>query len=268
MPFILTFLAGFCTAALLLCTPAQAATPDAPLLPVRAVRALPHDTAAFTQGFLLHDGLFYESTGHYGESELREVQPETGAVLRSRNLDANLFGEGLALVGDNLLQLTWKSGRALLWDIQRFSAAGELRLGREAWGLAATRDQLFLSDGSAQIRMFAPGDLRPLGEFTVVDNARPVAQLNELEIVQDWLLANIWFEDKVAVVSLAGQDQGKVVAWLDLSPLRKLLLQEAGVANGLAWDEANKRLYVTGKNWDRVFELSVPGAPWEARPKR
>ncbi|MGE4293858.1 MAG: glutaminyl-peptide cyclotransferase [Desulfovibrio sp.] len=240
-------------------SPPSAASP--PLLRVRVVRALPHDPAAFTQGFFIRNGLFYESLGRYGQSELRVVDPESGRVLRSRALPDDLFGEGLAPAGARIIQLTWKSGRALLWDARTLGRAGEAPLGREAWGLAAGPGVLYLSDGTERIARLSPVSMAETGSLTVYEGDRPVRQLNELEFVQGFLLANIWFEDQIAVID---PESGRVAAWIDLTPLRRSLGPDSGVANGIAWD--GERLFVTGKNWDKVFEIEVPDAPWTPAP--
>ncbi|WP_022660359.1 glutaminyl-peptide cyclotransferase [Paucidesulfovibrio longus] len=231
------------------------------LLGLRVVQALPHDPEAFTQGFYAKDGLFYESIGHYGASELRVVEPKSGRVLRRRRLPDDLFGEGLAPAGPKIIQLTWKSGRALLWDGRTLGRAGEANLGREAWGLAAGPETLYLSDGSERISLLSPTSMAETGSIVVRDGTKAVSQLNELEYVRGYLLANIWFEDSIAVIE---PETGRVSAWIDLAPLRPLLGPDAGVANGIAWD--GERLYVTGKNWDKVFEIEVPDAPWERAP--
>lgn len=228
-----------------------------PQLKLHIVRSLPHDPGAFTQGFFVADGYFYESTGRYGESELRKIELESGRVVQRRPLPEDLFGEGLALSGSRIIQLTWKSGRALLWDLRTLGRAGEAQLDREAWGLASGPKQLYFSDGSERISLLEPESMQFIGEIVVHDGQKAVSQLNELEYVRGFLLANIWFEDLIAVIE---PESGQVIAWIDLSPLRKRLESGAGVANGIAWD--GERLYVTGKNWDAVFEIDVLQAPW------
>lgn len=231
---------------------------DTPLLGIRILHALPHDPLAFTQGLCMHDGKIYESTGRYGESELRVLDAASGKLLRRRALPNDLFGEGLTLVGQRLLQLTWRSGRVLFWQAPSLERMGEARLPGDSWGLAAGPDLLYRSDGSATLQRLRPHDLQPAGSLTVHDQGHEVRQLNELEWVNGRLVANIWFEDVLAVIDPV---TGQVQAWVDLSPLRPLLWPDAGVANGTAWDGRN--LYVTGKNWNKLFVLRIPNAPWD-----
>lgn len=241
----------------------QEPAPGVPLLGIEILKSLPHDPLAFTQGLAWQDGLLYESTGRYGESELRVVRPGDGKPQQRRALPADVFGEGLTLDGPRIIQLTWKSGRILLWDAQTLGRAGEVSTGREAWGLARSGNTLYCSDGSERILLLDSKTFSIQGSIEVREPGenspgRRVDRLNELEWVQGWLVANVWFEDALAVIA---PDSGLVRAWIDLSRLRPRLGPGAGVANGVAWDGAH--LLVTGKNWDQLFVLEVPGAPWK-----
>ncbi|MCZ7592971.1 MAG: glutaminyl-peptide cyclotransferase [Kiritimatiellae bacterium] len=220
------------------------------------LRILPHDASAFTQGLLFHDGKLFESTGLYGQSTLREVDLQTGEIARKRALPHNLFGEGLALYSNRLYQLTWRENIILLYDATTFETTGSLPWKGQGWGLTAWSNQLIASDGSAQLRFYDPQTMKLLGEVTVRDQGQPIAQLNELEMVEGELLANIWREDRVARID---PSTGNVLGWLDFSPLvpEGLRASREAVLNGLAYDPATKRLFVTGKNWPVLYEIRL-----------
>lgn len=226
-----------------------------------AVKAeLPHDPGAFTQGLFFENGFFYESTGLNGRSSLRKVEPATGKVLISRELDPADFGEGLARVGDRLYQLTWRSRKVLLWDAATLTPAGTLPLEGEGWGIASTPFGPVTSDGSSALTWRDPASFRPLRRLEVKDGLKPVTRLNELEWVDGYILANVWHEDRIAVIA---PGTGKVAAWIDCAPLRRKLdgLPPESDLNGMAWDPASRTLYVTGKLWPIIFALSLEGLP-------
>lgn len=250
---------------------ALAATPAA-RTPVEAVRVLaerPHDPAAFTEGLILRGGALYESTGLYGRSDVRRVDPATGRVLARTALPAELFGEGLDLCRgadgrDRLLQLTWREGRILAYSPATLRPLGQARLSGEGWGLACRGREAWMSNGTSRLRALDAATLAETGRGVVVrDGATPVTRLNELEWVNGWLLANVWQEDRVAVIR---PDTGAVVLWLDLSALRKRLGPGAEVANGVAFDpdaalpggDGRGALLLTGKRWDKLFVAALP----------
>ena len=227
---------------------------DAPLIEYRIAVEYPHDAGAFTQGLVIDRGALYESTGLRGRSSLRKVQLTTGRVVRQRRLSDRLFGEGLALVGDELYQLTWTSGRAFVLRLKDFSLAREHRYAGQGWGLAYDGARLVMSDGSATLRFRDPVTFRVERELEVREGVRAVEALNELEFVDGWVYANVWQSDRVARIDPA---TGAVTGWLDLSPIaeKERSAAEAGVANGIAWD--GNRLFVTGKLWRSVYALEL-----------
>ena len=239
-------------ACLVVAGPLRAA--GAPLIEYRIVVEYPHDAKAFTQGLVFHRDALYESTGLRGRSSLRKIDPVTGRVVRRRRLSDDLFAEGLALVGDELYQLTWTSGRAFVLRIEDFSLVREHRYEGEGWGLAWDGTRLGMSDGSATLRFRDPATFRLTGEVVVRDGARTVDALNELEFVDGALFANIWRSDRIARIDPAS---GAVTGWLDLSPIaeRERSAGEVDVANGIAWD--GHRLWVTGKLWRSVYGLEL-----------
>ena len=239
-------------ACLLVC--AAAGADGAPSIEYRVAVEYPHDASAFTQGLVIDRGVLYESTGLRGRSSLRKVQLTTGRVVRKRRLSDRLFGEGLALVGDELYQLTWTSGRAFVLSVKDFSLVREHRYAGEGWGLAWDGARLVMSDGSATLRFRDPGTFRVEREVEVRDGARAIEALNELEFVAGSVYANIWQSDRVARIDPAS---GIVTGWLDLSRIagKERGAGEVDVANGIAWD--GHRLYVTGKLWRSVYGLEL-----------
>ncbi len=247
-------------ALLVLVSWAGAALAGAPTVPARVVAVLPHDPSAFTQGLLFHGGVFYESTGLYGRSSLRRVDPATGRVLARRMLPASVFGEGLVLVGGRLYQLSWREGRVLVSEAADLRPVTELPLATEGWGVCVLDGRLVVSDGSDRLVFYDPGNMSRLGAIAVTDGGVPVDRLNELETVGATIWANVWGETRIAVIDPAS---GRVLAWVDCAAL---VAGAAGgdperVLNGIACDPATGRIWVTGKNWPSVLEIKVPGLP-------
>lgn len=237
---------------------ALAGDDHAPVLAVTVTARLPHDRSAFTQGLVYHHGEFLESTGLYGQSSVRRVDPATGQVLARKNLDATLFGEGLALCQGRLLQLTWREGLGRILDPATLRLTATFRYSGEGWGLACAGERLIQSDGTNTLRLLDARTLALSGRIDVRDGGSPVVNLNALEWVNGWLLANVWGSDRVAVIDLDGPEPGRVAAWLDLAPLRQRLGPGGEAANGMAWNPEGQRLFVTGKRWDAVFALALP----------
>lgn len=220
------------------------------------VNAYPHDPGAFTQGLVICGGVLYESTGLYGRSTLRRVDLETGRVLKVRALNPANFGEGLACVGNRLYQLTWQSGLILVYDKETFSEVGRFRYGHEGWGITSDGSSLIASDGSSELRFLDPETLEETRSVTVTDRGHPVARLNELEYIKGEIFANIWQEERIVRIS---PKTGRVESWVDLSGLRLAVAPEkpGEVLNGIAYDAAGDRLFVTGKLWPRLFEIRL-----------
>ena len=231
----------------------------APVWGYRVVQSYPHDRFAFTQGLLYHGGKLYESTGHYGRSTLREVELETGRVLRQQRLSPSYFGEGLVMRDGQLIQLTWQEGTAFVWDLRDFSRLFEHRYKGEGWGLADDGTRLILSDGTRTLRFLHPDSFVELGRVNVHEGGRPVTNLNELEWIDGELYANVWLSNRIAVIDVA---TGEVRRWIDLKGLIDLppdppVGDPQNVLNGIAWDAEQKRLFVTGKNWPKLFHVEL-----------
>jgi len=206
-------------------------------------------------GHVFRDGVLYESTGRNGKSTLRKVKLETGAVLQQRTVDPAHFAEGLAEWKGRLFQLTWQSNVAFVYDLATFNPVKTLRFPGEGWGLAASPEGLILSDGSADLRVLEPDTFKELRRVTVRDGGQAIDQLNELEFVRGEVWANVWHTDRIARIA---PQTGRVVGWIDLSGLMSTYrLEEEAVLNGIAYDAAAQRLFVTGKLWPRLFEIQV-----------
>jgi len=219
------------------------------------VRTLPHDTSAFTQGLFVADGLLYESTGLTGRSELRALSLTDGKVLRRKALDRRYFGEGSTAWGDKMFSLTWQHGVGFIWDRRTFRQIGSFRYAGEGWGLTADGKRLILSDGSAKLRFLDPETQKQTGMLTVTWQGQPVRNLNELEWADGALYANVWYSPMIARID---PRSGAVTDWINLAPLvARNNLDSESVLNGIAWDAKTRLLYVTGKNWPRIYALRL-----------
>ena len=222
----------------------------------RVVATFPHDRGAFTQGLLISHGRLYEGTGQVGESWLREVELSTGAVLRQRALARPHFGEGIAVVGDEVFQLTWQSGAAFAFDLETFMPTRELAYPGEGWGLAPWEDGLVMSDGSSWLRFVDPRVFAERRRVQVTLDGRPLTELNALCTIGGEVLANLWHRDTIVRIDPVS---GRVTGLIELSAVARDCARD-GVANGIAWDAASQRLFVTGKHWPSLFEITLEQA--------
>lgn len=215
-----------------------------------------HDPLAFTQGLIFYDGFFYESTGRYGSSSLRKVVVETGEILHQYDLPENLFAEGITIFQNQIIQLTWKSNIGFVYDINSFKIEKNFQYNFEGWGITNDSDNLIISVGTATIYVLDPQNFEVIRELDITDNGQPVLKINELELVNGELYANIWQSTKIAVINLA---TGKVTGWVELEGLFDKIEPgyQVDVLNGIAYDETNNRLFVTGKLWPAIFEIKL-----------
>lgn len=250
-------------AALLLAAAAFAAACDAgaPVerLVFQVVRTIPHDSTAYTQGLLLHEGRLFESTGRYGASTVRTVDPATGAVLVDVPLDSMYFGEGLARVGDRLIQLTWKEGTARVLDVESLDSVGSFSYGGDGWGLCYDGSGLWMSDGTSRLTRRNAETFAVERTLDVTADGTAVYRLNELECVDGAVWANVYQRDEIVRIDPA---TGRVTGIVDAQALTR----DAGrfgdreaVLNGIAWDPAAGTFYVTGKLWPTMYEIRLDG---------
>lgn len=237
----------------------EAPPPSPERLRVSVVRRYPHDTSAFTQGLLWHDGFLYESTGLRGLSTLRKVRLETGDVVERRDLDPSLFAEGLALVGDRLIQLTWTEGEAHVWSLDGFRHRRTFTYDGEGWGLCHDGRHLVMSDGSDQLTFRDPRTFREVRRVSVREEGRPVEELNELECVGSAVYANVWRTDRIVRIDAR---TGHVTAVINAGGLLTREEREGtDVLNGIAWIPDRQRFVITGKNWPHLFEVELEPDP-------
>ena len=220
------------------------------------VNSYAHDSTSFTQGLLWHDGGFYESTGQYGHSKLRRLEFPSGKVLKETSLSPELFGEGLALVDSRLIQLTWKSHRGFVYDLNTFRLLQEFGYDTEGWGLTYDGKNLILSDGSSDLFYLDPQTFKPIKKLGVRMNGRPVQELNELEFIDGEIWANVWQTDLILRID---PSTGLVASFLDLKGILAPTDKTGGedVLNGIAYDAEHKRIFITGKLWPRIFEIRI-----------
>jgi glutamine cyclotransferase len=230
----------------------------APILKHQVVKVYPHDRQAFTQGLFFMDGQLWEGTGLEGRSSIRRVELATGKVLQTRANGNSYFGEGLAPLGDELFQLTWKNGVMFVYDKKTFELKRAFRYSGEGWGLTTDGKQLIQSDGTSALHFLDPKDLHETATVRVTEAGQEIQLLNELEYIRGEIWANVWQTTRIARID---PKTGHVKSWLDLKGLLSPM-ETAGtdVLNGIAYDAKTGRIFVTGKLWPKLFEIRVGGA--------
>jgi len=215
----------------------------------------PHDQSAFTQGLVFTDNVLYEGTGRYGSSTVRMVELETGTIVKNHNLPAQFFGEGITIFEHKIIQLTWQSHTGFVYDKDSFELLQQFSYPTEGWGITHDGNRLIMSDGTATLYFLDYKTFKTLGQVDVHDNNGPVPRLNELEYIRGEIYANVWPTDRIAAID---PQTGRVVKWIDLGGLsgpRKPSPQEC--LNGIAYDNKKERLFVTGKLWNKLFEIKI-----------
>jgi glutamine cyclotransferase len=229
---------------------------QAPVDTYKVIAKYPHSTASYTEGFFYRDGLFYEGTGLKGHSELLVINPESGKPLQRMALADQYFGEGIVDWGSDIYEWTWQSHICFVYDrfslrpVRRFTYTGD------GWGMTRNAKEIITSDGSPALRFRDPLTFKELRHITVHDGNRPIQQLNELEYIKGEIYANVWHSDRIARIS---PNDGHVLRWIDLSGVLadNQKIDSESVLNGIAYDAAHDRLFVTGKQWPYVFEIKV-----------
>ncbi|MGL6225427.1 MAG: glutaminyl-peptide cyclotransferase [Thermoguttaceae bacterium] len=234
---------------------------------LKTIAVHPHDSTAFTQGLFFHNDCLYESTGHYGRSSLRKVDIKTGKVLQSVPIKAEFFGEGIEQVGDEIFMLTWKEGICFVFDRETMTFRRSLRYSGEGWGLTFNGKYLIVGDGTPVLRFYDPSDFSPKKQVIVFEGesaakGRKIANLNELEMVDGELWANVWHTSKIVRIN---PESGQVLGWIDCSNFIPKEIRDneqnpriaERVLNGIAYDRETKRLFITGKEWSVLYELQL-----------
>ena len=231
-----------------------------PIYSYDVVNTWPHDHNAFTQGLIYLDGELLESTGLEGRSSLRKVELKTGAVLKQVNLSNQYFAEGLATLGGKLYQLTWQNHKCFVYDLESFKLEKEFTYDGEGWGLATDGQSLILSDGTDQIRFLDPATFQVTRTIKIWDHGHPIPRLNELEYIKGKIFANVWLTDYIVCID---PDTGTILGVIDFHGLLSPEEHNAGadILNGIAYDSAGDRLFVTGKLWPKLVEVRLKSKP-------
>jgi glutaminyl-peptide cyclotransferase len=227
------------------------------VLSMKLIRAYPHDPHAFTQGLEYYGGFLYESTGIAGQSTVRKIALETGAIIQKASLPPQYFGEGLTIFHGKIYQLTWLSKKGFIYDLRSLRQIGEFPYDGEGWGLTHDDKSLIMSDGTNKIRYIDPVSFSVTRTLEVYAGAEGVINLNELEYIKGEILANIWHSTRIARIDARN---GQVLAWIDLTSIVATEPHgDEAVLNGIAYDKIGDRLFITGKNWSKLFQVKVEG---------
>lgn len=249
---------------LLACGAGMASAQDTvPIYGYQVVQTFPHDTSAYTEGFFYLDGYFYESTGNIGGSTIRKVDIKTGKALQKADLPPPDYGEGIVAWKNRLIELTWQSQHGFTYDLKTFKKLGQFNYPGEGWALTADSQHIYMSDGTATLRVLDPNTLKQTGKIDVTANGNPVINLNELEWVKGEIYANVWLTHTIVRIDPA---TGKVTGVINLTGLGPKPEETADpsndVLNGIAYDAKHDRLFVTGKRWPLIYEIKLtPPAP-------
>jgi glutamine cyclotransferase len=238
---------------------------EIPTYTYEIVKTYKHDSDAFTQGLVFYGGFLYESTGQHEKSTLRKVRLEDGNVVKKHKLGDDYFGEGMTILNGKIYQITWQEGTCFVYDLNSLEPVGELRYAGEGWGLANDGTNLIMSDGSHIIRFADPANFRTLRTITVTHDGKPLYRLNELEYINGEIWANIWHSEekqtlgKPNTIARIDPNTGKVVGWVDLAGISPDDVQrdQENTLNGIAYDPATERIFVTGKKWKKLFEIKI-----------
>jgi glutaminyl-peptide cyclotransferase len=231
-------------------------TAKTPIYTINIVNAFPHNSEAFTQGLIYWNGYLYESTGLYKQSTLRKLNIKSGKAIKKIELPDEYFGEGIAIIGGKIFQLTWKNETCFVYDLATFKQTRKFNYFGEGWGLTTDGKKLMMSNGSSEITFLDPKSFAIIRKILVHDVNRPVINLNELEYIKGEIWANIFMEDVIVRIN---PETGEVLGWIDLSRLYSKILKKTkmDVLNGIAYDSKNDRIFVTGKYWPKIFEIKV-----------
>jgi glutamine cyclotransferase len=234
---------------------AKTGNPEPTEYSYKIINVYPHDESAFTEGLLIDDGFLYESTGIYGNSSLRRIDLETGEILRLYSLPTQYFGEGVTIVGNKIVQLTWLSETGFVYNKETFDLLQDFTYSTEGWGITYDGSKLIMSDGTSTLHFLDPDTFQETGEINVSFDNSAVEDLNELEYVQGRIYANIWHEEKIAIIN---PQTGEVEAWINMNGIQNMENRDSeDVLNGIAYDPQSERLFVTGKRWPQLYEIEL-----------
>lgn len=222
----------------------------------RIAQTYPHDATSFTQGLFWDDGHLYEGTGQYGRSRIARLDLQTGKAVAQTKLPSDQFGEGITRWQDQIIGVTWQGGVGHRWQIKDLKRVGTFRYEGEGWGLTMVGDSLVLSDGTPELRFLDPATMKEQKRVTVRFGSRPLPMVNELETIDGEIWANVWMTDMIVRIDPAS---GNIKSWVDLSGLKEAAGASGSdsVLNGIAWDATKKRLFVTGKYWPKLYEITL-----------
>ena len=244
-------------------SPPNSAADKIPVYTYEIVNTFKHDPKAFTQGLVFHNGFLYESTGQHGESSIRKVEIESGRVLQKQDLSEDYFGEGAAILGDRIYQITWRDKKAFVYDLNDFKLLKEFEYQGEGWGLTGDGTNLIMSDGTHVIRVIDPETFRTARTVVVFDESgEPLMDLNELEYVKGEIWANVWHSERIGKpnhIARIDPSSGKLLGWINLQNISPddVKRDTENTLNGIAYDAATDRIFVTGKNWRNLFEIKL-----------
>ena len=233
-----------------------------PVYTYEIVNTFKHDSQAFTEGLFFHDGFLYESTGQEGKSDLRKVELESGKVLQQVTLAKSSFGEGTTILNDKIYQLTWQEGQGFIYDAN-FKLIGDFGYAGEGWGLTTDGKNPIMSDGTHILRVVEPDTFKTIRTLVVNnENGRPLMKLNELEYIKGEIWANVWHSEEIGKpnhIARIDPNSGKLLGWIDLGGISPddVARDSENTLNGIAYDAAKDRIFVTGKNWKKLFEIKV-----------
>jgi glutamine cyclotransferase len=223
---------------------------------VRIINKIKHDPLAYTQGLIYYNGFLYESTGQRGASTLRKIDPKTGEIIKKISVPGMYFSEGICIYENMIYMITWTSGKCFVYDLDTFEQIKEMGYNGQGWGLANYGNKFLMSDGSNVLRVIEPSNFFVEKNISVVDeNFNPISYLNEMENIKGEIWANIWMQDKIARIN---PDNGNLIGWVDISNLREFVTNpDQEVSNGIAYNEDEDVIYLTGKNWEYIFLVQL-----------
>ena len=247
-------------------TNAVKSSSSVPIYTYEIVKTFPHDPNAFTEGLFFYNGFLYESTGQEGKSDLRKVEIETGKVIQQIKLPKEIFGEGTTILNGKIYQLTWQSEKGFVYDAETFKLLREFTYQGDGWGLTNDGTNLYMTDSTHVIRVIDPETFKTIKTLVVLrEDGKPLMQINELEYIKGEIWSNVWHSEdrnilgKENHIARIDPNSGKLLGWIDLSGIspEDVRRDTENTLNGIAYDAANDRIFVTGKNWKNLFEIKV-----------